>query len=156
MVAGHLQEKNGYFYAVFSYKDAQGKRKTKWIPTGYLIRGNKKKAEAFLMEQRQTYGGSGEGRTVCGLSGTLAENREEYDSDYDVQLLRRDDEKHHRSVVPQNRRDHHEIDSPRHSGFLHSTAGAGKVQHGDSLSCPHSSGAEICGKDRPAFRESSG
>ena len=38
-----------------SYKDAQGKRKTKWIPTGYLIRGNKKKAEAFLMEQRQTF-----------------------------------------------------------------------------------------------------
>lgn len=36
MVAGHLQEKNGYFYAVLSYKDAQGKRKTKWIPTGYL------------------------------------------------------------------------------------------------------------------------
>lgn len=102
------------------------------------------------------YGGSGEGQTVCGLSGTLAENREEYDSDYDVQLLRRDDEKHHRSVVPQNRRDHHGIDSPRHSGLLHSTAGAGKVQHGDSLSCPHSSGAEICGKDRPAFRESSG
>lgn len=55
MVAGHLQEKNGYFYAVLSYKDAQGKRKTKWIPTGYLIRGNKKKAEAFLMEQRQTF-----------------------------------------------------------------------------------------------------
>lgn len=50
MVAGHLQKKNGYFYAVLSYKDAQGKRKTKWIPTGYLIRGNKKKAEAFLME----------------------------------------------------------------------------------------------------------
>lgn len=55
MVAGHLQKKNGYFYAVLSYKDAQGKRKTKWIPTGYLIRGNKKKAEAFLMEQRQTF-----------------------------------------------------------------------------------------------------
>lgn len=36
MVAGHLQEKNGYFYAVLSYKDAQGKRKTKWIPTGYI------------------------------------------------------------------------------------------------------------------------
>ena len=102
------------------------------------------------------YGGSGEGRTVCGLSGTLAENRKEHDCDYDVQLLRWDDEKHHRSVVPQNRRDHHGIDSPRHSGLLHSTAGAGKVQHGDSLSCPHSSGAEICGKDRPAFRESSG
>ena len=55
MIAGHLQEKNGYFYAVLSYKDAQGKRKTKWIPTGYTVRANKKKAEAFLMEKRKTF-----------------------------------------------------------------------------------------------------
>lgn len=55
MVAGHLQEKNGYFYAVLSYKDTNGKRKTKWIPTGYLVKGNKKKAEAFLTEQRKAF-----------------------------------------------------------------------------------------------------
>ena len=34
MVAGHLQEKKGYFYMVLSYPDAAGKRKTKWLPTG--------------------------------------------------------------------------------------------------------------------------
>ena len=55
MVAGHLQEKNGYFYAVLSYKDSSNKRKTKWIPTGYPVRGNKKKAEAFLTEQRKAF-----------------------------------------------------------------------------------------------------
>ncbi len=27
MVAGHLQEKKGYYYIVLSYKDDQGKRK---------------------------------------------------------------------------------------------------------------------------------
>ena len=52
MTAGHLQEKKGYFYAVLSYKDEQGKRKTKWISTGLTVKGNKKRAEEFLMEQR--------------------------------------------------------------------------------------------------------
>lgn len=55
MTAGHLQEKNGYFYVVLSYKDSHGKRKNKWIPTGYPVKGNKKKAEAFLMEQRTAF-----------------------------------------------------------------------------------------------------
>lgn len=45
MVAGHLQEKKGYFYMVLSYPDAAGKRKTKWLPTGLPVKGNKKKAE---------------------------------------------------------------------------------------------------------------
>ena len=48
MVAGHLQEKNGYFYIVLSYKDYMNKRKTKWIPTKLTVKGNKKKAEKFL------------------------------------------------------------------------------------------------------------
>ena len=55
MTAGHLQEKNGYFYVVLSYKDRHDKRKTKWIPTGYPVKGNKKKAEAFLMKQRAAF-----------------------------------------------------------------------------------------------------
>ena len=28
MVAGHLQEKKGYFYVVLNYKDSTGKRKS--------------------------------------------------------------------------------------------------------------------------------
>lgn len=46
MVAGHLREKSGYYYAVLNYTDALGKRKTKWIKTGLAVKGNKKKAEA--------------------------------------------------------------------------------------------------------------
>ena len=33
MVAGHLQEKKGYFYMVLNYS-VGGKRKTKWIQIG--------------------------------------------------------------------------------------------------------------------------
>ena len=55
MIAGHLQEKKGYYYAVLSFKGADNKRKTKWISTGFPVKGNKKKAEAFLLEQRQSY-----------------------------------------------------------------------------------------------------
>ena len=55
MVAGHLQEKKGYFYMVLSYPDAMGKRKTKWFPTKLSVKGNKKKAEAMLMETRKTF-----------------------------------------------------------------------------------------------------
>ena len=50
-----LREKSGYYYAVLNYNDAFGKRKTKWIATGLLVKGNKKKAEAFLMEERQKF-----------------------------------------------------------------------------------------------------
>lgn len=55
MVAGHLSEKKGYYYAVLNYTNRQGGRKTKWIATGYPVKGNKRKAEAFLMEQRRSF-----------------------------------------------------------------------------------------------------
>ena len=55
MVAGHLREKKGYFYAVLNYTDAHGNRKTKWIATGLAVKGNKKRAEAFLQEQRRSF-----------------------------------------------------------------------------------------------------
>lgn len=55
MVAGHLQEKNGQFYAVLSYKDTKGKRRTKWVPTGLMVRGNKKRAEAMLNDIRRKF-----------------------------------------------------------------------------------------------------
>lgn len=55
MVAGHLQIKNGYYYIVLSYKDAEGKRKQPWYPTGLPVRGNKKRAETMLLEMRQNF-----------------------------------------------------------------------------------------------------
>lgn len=55
MVAGHLQEKKGMFYMVLNCKDEKGKRKPKWLPTGLPVKGNKKKAEALLLETRRTF-----------------------------------------------------------------------------------------------------
>lgn len=55
MVAGHLQEKNGYFYIVLNYKDELGKRHSPWIPTKLPVKGNKKRAEAMLSEMRRSY-----------------------------------------------------------------------------------------------------
>ncbi|WP_438492238.1 tyrosine-type recombinase/integrase [Paenibacillus sp. IHBB 3054] len=55
MVAGHLQEKKGLFYMVLNCKDEEGKRKPKWIPTGLTVKGNKKRAEALLLETRVNF-----------------------------------------------------------------------------------------------------
>ena len=55
MIAGHLQEKGEQFYAVLSHKDKNGKRHTKWIPTGLQVRGNKKRAEKALNEIRRKF-----------------------------------------------------------------------------------------------------
>ncbi len=55
MIAGHLQIKNDYYYMVLSYRDADGKRKQPWIPTGLPVKGNKKRAERMLMEMRKTF-----------------------------------------------------------------------------------------------------
>ena len=54
-ITGSIQQKNGKWYAVLNLKDANGKRKPKWIPTGFKIRGNKKKAELFLEQQISKY-----------------------------------------------------------------------------------------------------
>ncbi len=40
---------------MLNYTDALGKRKTKWIKTGLAVKGNKKKAEAILMEARRNF-----------------------------------------------------------------------------------------------------
>ena len=55
MVAGHLREKNGHYYVVLNYTDSLGKRKTKWISTGLTVKGNKKRAEALLMDARRNF-----------------------------------------------------------------------------------------------------
>jgi len=55
MVAGHLQEKRGTLYAVLSFQNEEGKRQTKWINTGYSAKGNKKKAEQFLVQLKRDF-----------------------------------------------------------------------------------------------------
>ena len=55
MVAGHLQEKNGIYYVVLTYKTYDGKRKTKWQSTGLPIKGNKRRAEAMMRELQDDF-----------------------------------------------------------------------------------------------------
>ena len=70
MVAGHLQEKNGIYYVVLSYRDAAtGKRRQPWINTGLPVKGNKKKAEKMLDVLRRKYDAPGE--SAGDLSGTM-------------------------------------------------------------------------------------
>lgn len=60
MVAGHLQQKKGYWYMVLNLYDAEGKRKTKWIATHLPVQGNKRRAEEMLFRARQQYADSRE------------------------------------------------------------------------------------------------
>lgn len=55
MITGSLQKKKGSYYAVLNLYDEYGKRKPKWIPTGYAIKGNKKKAEEKLEQFKIEY-----------------------------------------------------------------------------------------------------
>lgn len=64
MVAGHLHEKNGYYYIILNLTDSAGKRNPKWISTGLTIKGNKKRAEQMLMEERRKYANAKTGDDV--------------------------------------------------------------------------------------------
>lgn len=55
MVSGHLQIKKGFYYIVLNYYDEHGKRKSKWKSTGLMAKGNKKRAEAMLVEARRDF-----------------------------------------------------------------------------------------------------
>ena len=55
MITGSLQKKKGLYYAILNLYDDYGKRKPKWIPTGYTIKGNKKKAEEKLEQFKIEY-----------------------------------------------------------------------------------------------------
>ena len=55
LVVGHLTLKNGRYYAVLNYRNAEGQRKTKWITLGLPEKGNKRKAEAELARLRAEF-----------------------------------------------------------------------------------------------------
>lgn len=55
MVAGHIQQKKGYWYIVLNLHDACGKRRAKWIATHLPVKGNKRKAEEMLQKVRREY-----------------------------------------------------------------------------------------------------
>ena len=55
MVAGHLREQNGIYQIILSWKDINGKRKSKQISTGLPVKGNKKRAEQMLLKARTEF-----------------------------------------------------------------------------------------------------
>lgn len=56
MVAGHLTKRNGYYYAVLSYYDPDGKRHFKTFSTGLkVVSGNYRKAEEMLQRFRTEF-----------------------------------------------------------------------------------------------------
>ena len=52
MVTGHLRERNGYYHIVLNYVDENGKRKTPSKSTGLPVKGNKKRAQSMLEDER--------------------------------------------------------------------------------------------------------
>ena len=49
MVAGRLQEKNGFYYIVLSYTDSAGKRRQPWIGTGLPVKGKRPEAAVHYL-----------------------------------------------------------------------------------------------------------
>lgn len=61
MLAGHLQEKSGQYYAVLNCKHRDGRRFPKWVPTELPFKkGNKRAAERILDQLRGAYNIYGE------------------------------------------------------------------------------------------------
>lgn len=55
MVAGHLREKKGRFYAVLTFKNLDNKKVEKWVPTGLAVKNNRRKAEKILQDIRKNF-----------------------------------------------------------------------------------------------------
>lgn len=51
-MTGSLQIKKNKYYAVLSWYEGE-KRKQKWIATGFDVKGNKRRAEAFLKKEME-------------------------------------------------------------------------------------------------------
>lgn len=49
-----MREQNGTYQMILSWKDTNGKRRTKSISTGLPIKGNKKRAEALLRQTQRS------------------------------------------------------------------------------------------------------
>jgi integrase len=54
-MTGRLVERNGKYQAVLYFKDKDKKEKQIWRSTGYDIKGNKRKAEAYLEELKEQF-----------------------------------------------------------------------------------------------------
>lgn len=152
MVAGHLREKKGYFYAVLNYTDAHGNRKTKWIATGLAVKGNKKRAEAFLQEQRRSFPGrcaDYRRRSFCRLHGTMAYGNKEFRGGDNFRLILQYGQKSNRAVFQRTADCIAGAVGKTHPGFLPEGTGTCERVLGYSLSRKHPQGVEVCCQARP-------
>ncbi|MBR6935449.1 MAG: tyrosine-type recombinase/integrase [Clostridia bacterium] len=69
MSTGHLREKDGYYHIVLSYIDENGKRQTPSRSTKLPVKGNKKRAEAMLVQAREEMEEKLKYRVRCKSSG---------------------------------------------------------------------------------------
>ena len=53
-VAGHLREQNGMYQMILSWKDTNGKRRTKSISTGLPVKGNKKDLNLCCVKHKKS------------------------------------------------------------------------------------------------------
>ena len=53
-VAGHLREQNGMYQMILSWKDTNGKRRTKSISTGLPVKENKKELNLCCVKHKKS------------------------------------------------------------------------------------------------------
>ena len=107
MVAGRLQEKNGFYYIVLSYTDSAGKRRQPWIGTGLPVKGNKNAPKNAGRNAKEFYDSQVSGvRTqprygIQRLYAVLAENdANRCNGDYLLVLLLQCGKAHHSLLEP--------------------------------------------------------
>ena len=144
-VAGHLQEKKGYFYAVLSFKDVTNKRKTKWIATGLPVKGNKKKAEAALAEIRRTFKVPTAPTDASSMADMLFadymilawHNKAIGNTEYNCRI-QYEHKKNNRPIFPRIKCFPWRFATETHSRFLFRTVKGCKTQFGYSIPCKYS------------------
>ena len=135
MVAGHLQEKRGYFYIVLNYKDSNGKRKSKWIATSLPVKGNKRKADELLQQARIEFRPEAEEpkptapavavphvadwqRAVCGLYAELAGRHQTLRFAGDLLVVLGNGQGYYRALFQENRNKALSPEAARYTGVL--------------------------------------
>jgi len=158
MVSGTLALKNGYYYAVLSYRDAAGKRHQKWVSTGLPQKGNKCRAEQELIRIRSEFEippAAGELNSnmllqIIWISGLRLSERE---SSPQHSLVSRDGQKHDSPIFPQKGANLERTGGSAHPTVLYGEAENRYAEFRYPLSCGNLSGLEVCDENRHGTAE---
>lgn len=158
MVSGTLALKNGYYYAVLSYRDAAGKRHQKWVSTGLPQKGNKCRAEQELIRIRSEF-------EIPRVAGELSSNMlfadyldqwleiVERGSSLQHSLVSRDGQKHDSPIFPQKGANLERTGGSAHPTVLYGEAENRYAEFRYPLSCGDLSGFEVCDENRHGTAE---